>query len=206
MSALAALGRTLADSADRESWLALHDTTIGASTAAKFAKPASVETYIRQILTPRTFTGSTATESGNRWEPMLLAWTGFEANSLYIHHPDERGFASTPDGVREVDGRLRLAEIKAKHNKVVAGPVPAEVRQMAWQLHTIPEAESVDFTWGELVHDENGEWVLRRDPQTLVYHRDHPAIVAATALIVPIAHQVLAGVRAARAIELEHAS
>lgn len=197
MSALAALGRTLADSADRESWLELHDTTIGASTAAKFAKRTSVEIYIRQMLTPRSFSGSDATDSGNRWEPMLLAWTGFEANSLYIHHPDERGFASTPDGTRTVNGKLRLAEIKAKHLKVVFGPVPMEVRQMAWQLFTIPEAESVDFTWGELVRNDDGEWMLRRDPQTLVYHRDHPEIVAATALIVPIAHQVLAGVRAA---------
>lgn len=197
--------RVLADSTDRESWLALHDTTIGASTAAKFAKPESVETYIRQILTPREFTGNAATESGNRWEPMLLAWAGYEPNSLYIHHPEERGFAATPDGTRE-HGGLMLAETKAKHQKVVTGPEPREIRQMAWQLYVVPEADGVEFVWGELVRDDLDGWVLRRDPQSVVFHRDHPVIVAATKIIVPIARQVLAGVRAARALEKELAS
>lgn len=189
--------RILADSTDRESWLALHDSTIGASTAAKFAKPASVGTYIQQMLTPSDFSGNGSTESGNRWEPMLLAWAGFEPNSLYIHHPEERGFAATPDGTWEAAQLLWLAEIKVKHNRVVAGPEPKEIRQMAWQLFCIREAAGVKFTWGELVRNVDGEWVLRRDPQSLLFTRDHPAIVAATALIVPIAHEVLAGVRAA---------
>lgn len=198
VSALAALGRTLADSSDRESWLAVHDSVIGSSTAGKFAKATSVETYVRQILTPRTFAGNEATESGNRWEPMLLGWAGAEPNSLFVHHPGERRFATTVDGV--IEAERALVETKAKHNKVVTGPTPYEVRQMAWHLHCLPEFDEIRFVWGELVGPgEDRE--LRRDPQTLIYRRDHPDIVAATALIVPIARDVLAALDAARALE-----
>lgn len=199
MSALAALGRTLADSADRESWLNVHGRVIGSSTAGKFAKRESVEIYVRQILEPRTFRGNASTESGNRWEPMLLAWAGADPNSLFIHHPDNERFGATVDGTRRVGARLGITETKAKHNRVVTGPTPYEVRQLAWQLYCIPEAEFADWVWGELVDKgPDAGWDLRRDPQTLTFYRDHPQIVAATALIVPIAHEVLSLLNEAR--------
>lgn len=201
MSALAALGRTLADTRDPASWDAAHERVIGSYQAGAFAKPQSVETYVRQMLTPRSFTGSSATESGNRWEPLLLAFAGAEPNSLLIHHPDEKRFAATVDGTRGTT----IVETKAKHKQIVNGPTPREVRQIAWQLHCIPEMTAADFVWGELVPDEKeiDGWRLRRDPQTLTFPRDHPVIVAALDLIVPIAQSVLAGVLAARAIEAE---
>ena len=204
MSALAVLDRTLADSNDRESWLALHGAgkVIGSSTAGKFAKPGSVETYVRQILEPRTFSGNASTESGNRWEPLLLAFAGARPNSLFVHHPENRRFASTVDGTKRVGDSFRIVETKAKHNKVITGPTPYEVRQLSWQMHCIPEADAAEWVWGELVIEQGtGEWVLRRDPQTLVFDRDHPLIVAATQLIVPIAEQVLAALDAAPVLE-----
>jgi hypothetical protein len=204
VSALAVLGRTLADSNDRESWLSQHDKAIGSSTAGKFAKTSSVETYVRQILAPREFHGNDSTRSGNRWEPMLLAWAGAEANSLLIHHPENRRFAATVDGTKRVGDELVIVETKAKHLKVITRPTPYEIRQLAWQMYCIPEAAYAEWVWGELIRGGSGdmpEWELRRDPQTLVYHRDHPEIVAATSLIVPIAHEVLAALDAARALE-----
>lgn len=192
MSALAVLGRTLADTADPDSWNQVHGRVIGSYQAGAFAKPGSVETYVRQMLAPRDFKGNEATRSGNRWEPMLLAWAGAEPNSLLIHHPDEKQYGATVDGT----AALRIVETKAKHNKVVTGPTPREVRQIAWQLHCLPEYDGADFVWGELVQDGT-EWVLRRDPQTLHFDRDHPQIVTALNLIVPIAADVLAGVNAA---------
>ncbi len=191
MSALAALGRTLADSNDRESWLAVHDKVIGSSTAGKFAKASSVETYVRQILSPRTFTGNEATESGNRWEPSLLAWAGAIPNSLFIHHPENGRFGATTDGTIPTSTGFAICETKTKHNLIVTGPTPYEVWQLAWELFCIPEAEFAAWVWGELVHDANGAWDLRRDPQTLIYHRDDPLIVAAQERIVPIAGDVL---------------
>ncbi|MDF2507275.1 MAG: hypothetical protein K0Q52_1134 [Microbacterium sp.] len=204
MSALATLDRTLADSADRDSWLAVHDKVIGSSTAGKFAKPGSVETYVRQILAPRTFSGNASTQSGHRWEPMLLAWAGAEPNSLFIHHPDNDRFAATVDGAIPYGASFAIAETKAKHNKVITGPTPYEIRQLAWQLYCIPEADYAAWVWGELVEDatEPQGWRLRRDPQTLLFDRETPAIAAATALIVPIAHEVLAALNAARLQEV----
>jgi len=195
VSALAVLDRTLADTADPSSWDRAHGRVIGSYQAGAFAKPGSVETYIRQMLAPRDFKGNEATRSGNRWEPMLLAWAGAEPNSLLIHHPDEKQFGATVDGTRGAE----IFETKAKHNKVVTGPTPREIRQMAWQLFVLPEYEAANYTWGELVRAFGPEgWELRRDPQTIRFPRDHPQIVAALNLIVPIAHEVLAGVNAAR--------
>lgn len=202
MTGLEYLGRTLADSKDRASWLTVHDSVIGASTAAGFAKPESVEKYIAAMLKPRTFSGNRMTDSGNRREPWLLAWMGYEPNSLFIHAPESRRFGATPDGSNVVNGDLRLAEVKTKHSRVVTGPTPAEVRQVAWQLFCVPEAVAVDWTWGEFVPDGD-DWMMRRDPLTLTYTRDHEQIIAATALIIPIAHAVLEGLDAARALAKE---
>lgn len=200
MSALTVLDRTLADSADRESWLGVHDKVIGSSTAGKFAKPSSVETYVRQILEPRTFTGNETTRSGNDWEPALLAAVGARPNSLFIHHPDNPRFAATIDGTKPTGDGFAIVETKTKHNKHVDGPTPYEIRQLAWQMFCIPEAVHAEWVWGEVVRDEHSPvgWRLRRPVQSLTFHRDSPEIVAATNLIVPIAHAVLAALDAAQ--------
>lgn len=199
MSALAVLGRTLADSADRESWLNVHDKVIGSSTAGKFAKPGSVETYVRQILAPRTFNGNGATERGNLWEPALIAAAGAEGNSLFVHHPEVERFAATIDGTKATPTGFVIVETKTKNERIVNGPTPYEIRQLAWQMHCIPEAEHAEWWWGEIVRDESSPdgWRLRRPPQSLTYTRADPVIVAALDLIVPIAHSVLAALEAA---------
>lgn len=200
MSDLAVLDRTLADSADRDSWLGVHETVIGSSTAGKFAKLASVETYVRQILSPRTFSGNGHTARGNDWEPALLAAAGARPNSLFIHHPDERGFGATVDGTKPTEGGFAIVETKTKNERIVTSPTPYEVRQLAWQMFCIPEAEYGEWWWGEIVPDKHSPdgWRLRRPPQRLIFTRDHPAIVLATNLIVPIAHAVLAALTAAK--------
>lgn len=199
MSALAELGRTLADSADRDSWLAVHDRVIGSSTAGKFAKPGSVEIYVRQILEPRTFSGNESTRSGNDWEPALLGAVDARPNSLFIHHPENRRFGATIDGVKPLGDDFAIVETKTKHNRVVAGPTPYEVRQLAWQMYCVPEAVHAEWVWGEIVPDPRSPvgWRLRRPPQSITFRRDDPRIVAATELIVPIAHAVLAALDAA---------
>ncbi len=200
MSALAELGRTLADSTDRDSWLDVHDKVIGSSTAGKFAKPESVEIYVRQILEPRTFSGNETTRSGHDWEPALLGAVGARPNSLFIHHPENRRFGATIDGTKPVEGGFAIVETKTKHNKVVTSSTPYEIRQLAWQLYCVPEAVHAVWAWGELVRDKTSPvgWRLRRPVQSLVFDRDDPRIVAATNLIVPIAHAVSAALEAAR--------
>ncbi|MBU5885512.1 hypothetical protein JVW21_20545, partial [Vibrio cholerae O1] len=81
---------------------------------------------------------------------------------------DNRRFAATVDGTKAA----RIVETKAKHNKVVTAPTPYEIRQLAWQMFVLPEFDGADWVWVELVRDRNtGEWVMRRDPQTLVFDR-----------------------------------
>ncbi|WP_433674812.1 hypothetical protein [Microbacterium gorillae] len=198
MGTLTYLGRTLADSTDRTWSLSVHGTVIGASAASKFALPGSVETYVRQILKPQTFLGNEITENGHRREPYLLTWAGAERNTQFIHAVGNTRFAATPDGVISTRDGMRLAQTTAKHNRIVTGPTPAEIRQMAWQLMCVPEADGVDFVWGEYVREPDSVWVLRRDPETIRFDRDHPSITRATALIVPIAHEVIAALDSAR--------
>lgn len=200
MSGLAVLDRTLADSNDRDSWLAVHGKVIGSSTAGKFAKPGSVETYVRQILEPRSFSGNESTASGNDWEPALLGAVHARPNSLFIHHPDNRRFGATIDGTKPVGDGFSIVETKTKHNLIVSGPTPYEVRQLAWQMFCVPEAVHADWVWGEIVRDPKSPigWRLRRPPQVITFHRDDPRIVAATALIVPIAERVLEALDAAK--------
>lgn len=190
------LDRIVSDSLEREEWESSRRFSIGASDAAKFAKVESAELYLRQKLTVSDFAGNQATRSGNRWEPMLLAFAGYKRNTFTFHHPDEKGFTATPDGIREENGVLSLCEIKTKHNQVITGPSLQELRQLCWQLYVFPEAEYVDFCWGELVR-KGDDWDLRRDPEVIRFHRDDKPIREVTELVLPIAGEVLAGLNAA---------
>lgn len=194
--------RVVDDGADRESWLESRRTRIGASDAGKFAFESSVEKYVRAKLEPRTFTGNEFTRNGHNWEPAVLAAAGFEQNVALIAHPTESRFVCTPDGYREDGGTLRLAEVKTRNKLITDRPKPSEIRQMAFQLHVIPEAEAVDFLWCEIVQDPRSPdgWKPHRPPQHLTFRRDSPEIVAATNLIVPIAHAVLERLDAARLV------
>lgn len=198
---LSYLDRVLADSADRASWMEARGPRIGASDAAKFAKPESVPLYIDGKVNPPRFAGNATTENGNRWEPMLLAWAGIPQNTLFIHHPEEEGFAATPDGLEVSGSRMRLAEIKTKHNKIISEPTPAELRQVAWQIHVLQEAECVVWVWGEVVQ-VNGDWELREDsPKSIVYERTDPLIIGIQNKLIPIATEVLAGMRHQRQLK-----
>jgi len=190
------LDRILDDGTDRDRWLTSRFDVVGASDAAKLAKAASVDKYLADKLAARSFTGNSYTESGNRWEPMMLAWAGIPGNKALIHSPEEKGFAATPDGI----GRT-LAECKAKHMKVVFGPSLGEWRQLAWQFLCLPEFDETEFIWVEL--DAGGEirGDLKGEPKHLTVKRSDPKIVDLTRQITPIATDLLARLRVARSYE-----
>lgn len=201
------LDRIVVDGSDREAWkIARRRGVIGASTAAKFAKPTSIDLYLASMLAPDSFHGNDYTESGHRWEPMMLAYAGIPQNVALFHSPHEPGFTCTPDGILALpSGRLRLAECKAKHGRTVTGPDASEWRQLAWQFEVLPEADEIEFLWVELTRNEHGEWDLRRElhgmPKHLTVTRAHPKIVAARERVVPIATEVLARLRVALSYE-----
>jgi hypothetical protein len=195
--------RILNDGTDRESWLTARIPVVGASDAAKLAKASSVASVLKSKLASRSFTGNGYTDSGNRWEPMMLAWAGIAPNKALVHSVEEEGFAATPDGVQPIsDGAVRLAECKAKHNKIVFGPDLGEWRQLSWQFLTFPEAETLEFIWVELIDGE-----LRADldgePRHLTIERSNSKVQDLLAQMLPLAHDLLPQLRAALAFDKE---
>lgn len=198
--------RIIVDGSDRDLWLGARRQVIGAYDAKKLAKPTSVDKYLASKLAEKSFTGNAYTEEGHRWEPLMLAYAGIPQNSALIHSPDEPGHAATPDGLRvNPDGRLTLAECKARLGRITDGPEREEWRQLAWQFRVLPEADEIEFLWVELVKNEHGEWDLREGlhgiPRRLVIRRDHPKVVEAHALVVSIATDLLARLRVALTYE-----
>lgn len=187
--------RILDDGRDRGKWLLSRSPVIGASDVKKYAKRESVPLYLADKISDNHFQGNEYTDSGNKFESMILAYLGVQPNKALIHAPGNMGFAATPDGLDDV-----LAEVKVRHGKIKPNPDVGEWRQLAWQLLCVPEVEVVKFGTLTVMRDAQGVWQPRAtDPfSELVVDRDHPKIIAATALIVPIAEEVLAALGAAR--------
>jgi len=191
------LDRIVNNGADREAWLASRRGRIGASTAAKFSKAESIDLYVAGMLSDNNWSGNEYTRSGHRWEPMMLAYADIPQNLALFHAPGEEGHVATPDGLTE--GRVRLAECKAKHNRIVTGPTLGEWRQVSWQFIVIPEAEECEFIWAEIVDGK-----LRNDePKSITIPRTHPKVIELQNKMLPIAREVLPRLRAAIEFEKE---
>lgn len=196
--------RIVVSGEDRSEWLRARAPYIGASDMKMFANPNSVEKYVAAKIRPKLFYGNETTESGHRWEPMILAYLGVPENKAFVHSPTHERIACTPDGISDGDP-FTLAECKTRHGVIKPEPDAGEWRQLAAQLFCFPEAERVLFGTLTLVRGEHDEWVERQDGYSrLEVPRDHPRIIAAIGLIVPIAEQVIAALGAAKQ-ELEEA-
>lgn len=190
--------RILNDGESRGAWLGARLSRIGASDVKQYAKLASVEKYVAAKIRPKSFFGNETTESGHRWEPMILAYLGIPENKAFVHAPKNDRFACTPDGIHD-EGVFTLAEAKTRHGLIKPNPDAGEWRQLAWQLMCFPEAELVRFGTLTVLRDENGDWEARDGGYAVLdVQRDHPKILAATEQIVPIAVEVLAALDAAK--------
>jgi len=188
------LDRILDPGTDRESWQVARRPVIGASDAANFAKLESVPRYILAKLRP-DFAGNAYTRSGHEWEPRILDWFGVPQNTALIHAEDEKGFASTPDGIEQLpNGDLVLSQVKVFHDTIHTKISPAHRRQMWWEQYTVG-ASVTKYMWVELV-----DGVPRRlEPHIVLFERDDLEIQK----LLRIARPVLNGVLAARAYEKE---
>jgi len=195
------LERVIADKdTDEPGWRIARESVIGASDAASFSKPESVDKYILAKLKSGRFSGNQYTEAGNVWERRMLAWAGITPSGLLVHAEDEPGFAATPDGIEVLpSGEIVLVECKAIHGRVVTGPSLAFRRQMWWaQMVFGPEVRRTKFIWQELVEGAP----VRLEPHIVIVERDETAI---TNLRV-IGRPVLEGLRAARDFQRELAA
>lgn len=196
--------RIVVSGEDRSEWLRARAPFIGASDMKMFANPNSIEKYVAAKIRPKSFFGNETTQSGHRWEPMILAFLGVTENKAFVHSPTHERIACTPDGISDRDP-FTLAECKTRHGVIKPDPDAGEWRQLAAQLFCFPEAERVLFGTLTLVRGEHDEWVEREDGYSrLEVPRDHPKIIAAMGLIIPIAEQVIAALDAAKQ-ELEEA-
>jgi hypothetical protein len=200
------IDRILCDGSDRDAWKRARESVIGASDAARLSKRESVHLYLAGKLKREVFTGNVFTESGYRWEPLILGWAGYEHNVALFHAPDEPGFAATPDGIRADGTYISLAEVKVKHvllSKRTKGPTLAEWRQLAWQFRVIPEATHIDWCWGDIDRAGDGEDLIDDEPRLIRVYPDDPKILELQRHLEPIATDLLSRLRAALAFERE---
>jgi len=144
--------RVVADAADRETWLAVRSTGIGASDAANFAKLESVEKYARAKIKETFgggFTGNAYTATGHRWESAALSAAGIVQNTLMFRSVEEPRFFATPDGIHEGEHGLQLAEAKAvlvrDYDPETWQPKipPTHRRQIAWAQMVLGAVETL---------------------------------------------------------------
>lgn len=189
--------RVVADSADRDSWLAARVGKIGASDAASFAKASSIESYVRAKLMPNRFEGNGFTANGHAWEPTLTDFAHVTHNTKMFRSVAVPEFVATPDGLNITpSGRVVLSECKIKH-KPVKGPTPAEFRQVFW-AQSVCDAEATAFVWLTLDPDTNQPTTL--EPSVLIIERDQAAIDR----LLAIAHPVLDAMKRAAEFEREN--
>ncbi|GAA4176384.1 hypothetical protein [Gryllotalpicola koreensis] len=183
---------------DRLAWEAARRGIVGASDVAHYARASSIDKYVAAKLREDHFGGNERTELGHRFEPMMLAYAGIPQNTALIAHPVIEGIAATPDGILEdPDGRVVLAECKARVGRIADGPSTAEWRQLATQFEVMPEAIRTHFLWCTLIK-QDGEWVIRgSDIHELIIPRDHPRIIAARDQSFPLAIEVSARLQVA---------
>jgi len=189
--------RVVADSADRDAWMAARVGKIGASDAASFAKVTSIESYVRAKLMPTRFEGNVYTANGNTWEPTLTGFAHVPHNTKMFRSVDVPEFVATPDGLKVTpSGQLVLSECKIKH-KPVKGPTPAEYRQVYW-AQSVCGAEATAFVWLTLDPETNQPTTL--EPQVLIIERDQAAIDR----LLTIARPVLDAMKRAADFEREN--
>lgn len=186
---LAAL--VVADSRDRERWLAVRSRGIGGSDAASFAKVESVGGYVAARFR-RPFGGNSNTAAGNRWEPAILAADGWQHNTLMFRHPENDRHLATPDALRVTEGgRVELAQAKTKHHEPFdddGNPRPFTLTNAKGEPHITPMHRR-QIAWEQWVlgADLTEYLVLPIHPRTLRPVADVPEV-----LTVPRDEQLIA--------------
>ncbi|MDO4241358.1 MAG: YqaJ viral recombinase family protein [Microbacteriaceae bacterium] len=166
--------RLLAESGDRQRWLAERAAGVTATDAAKLATRRSIASVAQSKVFPSGFSGNIYTDYGQVREPIIADWISgnFEirpSTSLF-HAVENRRHLATPDGIRECgDGSLELAEIKTTNKPWERIPRPY-LRQIWWQQHVL-DADRTLLVWEQ--HEDfvpvprglHYRWIYRDDEQ-----------------------------------------
>ncbi len=141
--------RIVADQTDRISWLKARARGVTATDVARLTSERAVKTLAMEKLLGSRFGGNAYTEHGKLREPMIGRWAGsvygMRSSSALFHADGNRDHLATPDGLREVDGRVELCEIKTTSHSWRRIP-RNYLRQVWWQQYVLG-AERTLVVW-----------------------------------------------------------
>lgn len=167
------LDRIVASIENKTEWWKARANSISASDVSLLAKDTSIGSVIRQKFNGNSFGGNRYTEHGNSREPEIQNWIveehGIQGNKFLFHSEPNKRFLATPDGLKEENGSIILAEIKTTKHEFAKIP-PRYLRQIYWQQYVL-QAEKTLFVWE--VHENFKPTTL---PQVLWIERDDDAI------------------------------
>src|SRR5690606_1433006 len=161
-----------------------------ATGVARLTSEKAVRAVATEKLLGSRFTGNAYTQHGRVREPEIGRWVarhhpGMRGNSALFHAEGRRAHLATPDGLREVDGRLELCEIKT--TRTAWRSIPRHyLRQVWWQQYVLG-AERTLVVWEQ--HDDFVP--VSGVPETRWVDRDEDEIHR----LVTLAEQVLAAMR-----------
>lgn len=141
--------RLVARSSDRAAWLKARSQGVTATDVARLSSERSVAAVGRDKLLGSSFTGNAYTDHGLTREPVIARWVrsvyGITPSiDLYRAESNARHLA-TPDGIRVVDQRIELAEIKTT-TKAWRSIPRSYLRQVWWQQYVLG-AERTLVVW-----------------------------------------------------------
>jgi len=142
--------RVVADATDRVSWLRARAQGVTATDVARLTSEKAVQAVASEKILGTRFTGNAYTEHGRAREPEIGRWVarqhpGMRGNSALFHADGQRAHLATPDGIRDLDGRLELCEIKTTRKPWRAIP-RNYLRQVWWQQYVLG-AERTLVVW-----------------------------------------------------------
>jgi hypothetical protein len=146
--------RVLAHQSDRVAWLKARSRGVTATDVARLTSEKSVKTLALEKLLGSRFGGNAYTAHGLLREPMIGRWAGrvygMRASNELFHAEHNRDHLATPDGLRELDGRIELCEIKTTSHSWRGIP-RNYLRQVWWQQYVLG-AERTLVVWER--HDD----------------------------------------------------
>lgn len=146
--------RIVARSSDRVAWLKARLRGVTATDVARFSSERAVHAVAREKLLGNSFTGNAYTDHGRAREPEIARWVRSVYGitpSIDLYHAEGNALhLATPDGIRVVEHRVELAEIKTTSRAWRSIP-RSYLRQVWWQQYVLG-AERTLVVWEQ--HDD----------------------------------------------------
>jgi hypothetical protein len=141
--------RIVARSSDRAVWLKARAQGVTATDVARLSSERAVLAVGREKLLGSSFTGNAYTDHGLAREPEIARWVRSVYGitpSIDLYHAEGNALhLATPDGIRVVDQRIELAEIKTTSRAWRSIP-RSYLRQVWWQQYVLG-AERTLVVW-----------------------------------------------------------